>query len=69
MDKLPCSKGFRRIFNDGCASFNLWYCNCQCVRAKGIVDDKGLAKYMSIAGIEQVFIIYYLCHPWVCWFN
>ncbi len=37
------------------------------LRAKGIEDDKGLAKYMSIAGIGgRTIIIYYLCHPWIC---
>ena len=52
MDKLLCFKGFRWIFNNGCVSaliFGIVIANA--LRAKGIEDDKSLAKYMSIAGI------------------
>ena len=52
MAKLLCFKGFRWIFNNGCVSaliFGIVIANA--LRAKGIEDDKGLAKYMSIAGI------------------
>ena len=52
MDKRLCSKGFRWLFNDGrISSFNFGIVIANALRAKGIEDDKGLAKYMSIAGI------------------